>query len=313
MPRRRHFSRARLPILLAAGTVAFAARGAEATGPARLTEEERAILCLDLKTLARLPEETATFQDMSTRMVRMETTLDEIRGLIAAMPNTQPSPAVAPVQQATAPQNDLPWEWIASGGGILAFMLLLWRWRAGGDARKQSAPPLPIAPPATRTDPTTPASAKPAPIPMAPIPMPEHDQSIELADVMISMGLAQGAADALLEQIRAHPKRALFHWLKLLEVYRNADRKDDFEKMAAELRENFNIQAQEWQMPSDARDIESYGHICKRIQELWHKPAQCIDFILRLIGDNRDGARAGFPQSVAEDLLLLLTIQREKA
>ena len=45
-------------------------------------------------------------------------------------------------------------------------------------------------------------------------------QSIELAEIMVSMGLAQGAADALTERIRVNPKRALYHWLKLLEVYR---------------------------------------------------------------------------------------------
>ena len=125
---------------------------------------------------------------------------------------------------------------------------------------------------------------------------------------MLAMGLGQGAAQTLTEQIRNEPKSGLRNWLKLLEIYRKTGQQDEFEHSAEELRQHFNVLPEDWQVQAEAsRSIESYPHIAARLTELWGKPA-CSAYLSNLLDDNRDGVRTGFPQSVAEELLLLLAI-----
>jgi hypothetical protein len=140
----------------------------------------------------------------------------------------------------------------------------------------------------------------------APAPEPDAgpDQSIELAEIMVSMGLAQGAADALTERIRANPKRALYHWLKLLEIYRRSQRKEDFERAAQELRQTFNVQPAAWGGAIGSFSIEDFPHLSNKLQKLWPRP-ECAAFLGHLLEDNRGGTRNGLPQCVAEEILLL--------
>lgn len=142
----------------------------------------------------------------------------------------------------------------------------------------------------------------------------DADLSLELADVMLSMGLTDGAAQALAEHIRVHPRQALLHWLKLLEIYRRSDMKSEFEKAAHELQQHFNVAPPEWQAEGTSAaqidGIEHYAHIVTRVQELWPRRS-CAEYLQRLLEDNRGGTRAGFPPPVIEDILLLLAILKD--
>ncbi len=125
---------------------------------------------------------------------------------------------------------------------------------------------------------------------------------------MLSMGLGHGAAQTLVEQIGREPKQALAQWLKLLEIYRQNGQQVEFERSAEELRQHFNVQPVDWQaQPGLQRSLEDYPHIAARTVELWRKPA-CLTYLQNLLDENRGGARAGFPQSVAEELLLLTAL-----
>ncbi len=55
--------------------------------------------------------------------------------------------------------------------------------------------------------------------------------------------------------------------------------------------------------------LEDDAHLSKALQALWQKP-ECEEFLTNLLEDNRGGKRAGFPQQVAEDIVLLKTILR---
>lgn len=125
---------------------------------------------------------------------------------------------------------------------------------------------------------------------------------------MLSMGLGHGAAQTLTEQIRSEPKQALRYWLKLLEIYRQNGQQTEFEHAAEELRQHFNVQPEDWNArPEARRSLEDYPHIATRLTDLWGKPS-CLTYLQNLLDDNRGGARSGFPQSVAEELLLLTAI-----
>lgn len=186
-------------------------------------------------------------------------------------------------------------------------------------------PPTPISPAPSRPAAATPAAPPVSRISTTPTTTPsiqragatepskgQADQALELAEIMLSMGLGHGAAQTLTEQIRNEPKQALLHWLKLLEIYRQNGQQAEFEKSAEELRQHFNVQPEDWQVRSETlRSIEDYPHIAARMCELWGRPA-CLVYLQNLLADNRGGARSGFPQAVAEELLLLTSMLRAR-
>lgn len=182
-------------------------------------------------------------------------------------------------------------------------------------ARVEASPVAPsAAPPAVQPLPTpiepVPSSVEPMPSSIEATPAEETDQAIELAEVMLSMGLGHGAVQTLTEQIRNQPKQALRHWLKLLEIYRKNGQQAEFERSAEELRLHFNVRPEDWHpQPGVQQTLENFPHIAKRLTELWGS-ADCLVYMQNLLADNRGGARSGFPQPVAEELLLLIAVAR---
>ena len=135
--------------------------------------------------------------------------------------------------------------------------------------------------------------------------------AIELANIMTSMGLAESAAQTLVEHIRENPRQSLHHWLKLLDLHRLNGNREDFERSTEEMRQHFNVRSDDWErgtLVSPRNSLENYAHIRARLIELWSQP-ECVQFLQSLLMDNREGTRAGFPLSVAEEILLLIAIQ----
>lgn len=159
-----------------------------------------------------------------------------------------------------------------------------------------------------------------------------HNPVMELAEIMLSFGRVQGAAQALQEYIDQNPKEALQPWVKLLDIYRQAGMQAEFENLARSLNENFNVELLRWSdvpkpgepgavdfvlelvpqhgdqpLPARHHSIESLPHVCERIQALWGTEA-CYHYIQELLRDNRGGTRQGFPLQVVDELLFLSEI-----
>lgn len=136
----------------------------------------------------------------------------------------------------------------------------------------------------------------------------EHDSAVELAEIMMSFGRVHGAAETLADFIRANPKQAVKPWVKLLEVYRAASMRVEFDALAQQLNKTFNVKAVRWEdfeEVSRADDsLEQMGHIIGRIVETWGTRA-CQTYIHTLLRDNRKGTRQGFPLGIVDDLLCL--------
>jgi hypothetical protein len=141
------------------------------------------------------------------------------------------------------------------------------------------------------------------------------EPTLQLAEIMLSMGLTQGAAQTLIEYTDANPRQAVYHWLKLLAIYRDSGQRQDFEETAEKLRKFFNIQAAgtAGADPGEAPTLESFPRIADQIQKLWLQPEECQAYLRQLLEDNRDGLRIGFPQPVAEEFLLLGEILKANA
>ena len=170
---------------------------------------------------------------------------------------------------------------------------------------QQAAPP----PPADNSG----EWAEPTFAPAHPIPfdetVDEQDSALELAEIMMSFGRTQGAAETLADYIRNNPRQAVKPWLKLLEVYHVAGMRAEFEVLTRQLNKTFNVKMISWNDFQNIRStldtVEQIAHVCQRLQDLWGTPEAQI-YIHQILRDNRNGTRQGFPLTVVEELLLLL-------
>ncbi len=176
---------------------------------------------------------------------------------------------------------------------------------------QQAAPP----PPADNSG----EWAEPTFAPAHPIPfdetVDEQDSALELAEIMMSFGRTQGAAETLADYIRNNPRQAVKPWLKLLEVYHVAGMRAEFEVLTRQLNKTFNVKMIGWSDFQNIRStldtVEQIAHVCQRLQDLWGTPEAQI-YIHQILRDNRNGTRQGFPLTVVEELLLLLAILDEE-
>lgn len=143
----------------------------------------------------------------------------------------------------------------------------------------------------------------------------EHKSAVELAEIMMSFGRVQGAADTLAEFIRGNPRDAVTPWLKLLEVYRAAGLHEEFETIANELNKTFNVTTVHWNNYETLRDarvsIEDLPHIAETVQQTWATSA-CQRYLQHLLRDNRDGTRAGLPFTVVDEILTLAAVLEDR-
>jgi len=139
----------------------------------------------------------------------------------------------------------------------------------------------------------------------------EHDSAVELADIMMSFGRVQGAAQTLADFIRANPKQAVKPWMKLLEVYRVANMRMEFEALTTQMNKTFNVQPVPWDNFEIAlrapESLENLDHIRTQLCALWGQ-RECQAYLHQLLRDNRQGTRQGFPLAIVDEVLLLLSV-----
>ena len=127
---------------------------------------------------------------------------------------------------------------------------------------------------------------------------------------MMSLGLAQEAARALLEHIQQNKHQDPAHWFKVLDIYRKTNQRSSFEKIAQDLNKALNVAISPWEATADKNapvSLEDYPHLITQLQSLWLKP-ECEVFLIHLLEDNRSGQRTGFPQTVIEEIMLLKSL-----
>ncbi len=136
---------------------------------------------------------------------------------------------------------------------------------------------------------------------------PSHEHVLELAEIMMSFGRSEGAAQTLSEFLRDYPKESLIPWLKLLDLYHKGGRRGEYDDLAPKLNRAFNVKVPDWEHfsgPTTSESVEQFAHIMARVNATW--PNQdCLDYLTELLRDNRAGTRVGFPLGVIDDILLL--------
>jgi hypothetical protein len=311
-----------------------------------VSEDEKSVLRAEWHSAASRIDEQQSLQSLTEGLRRIEVTVAEVNRTVRALPTAGINPEGEPDTQVATTSLSGRWQWPLAGGASLG-LLALWlrRRRLASSTRPTSRPasrpstppniaisPVQPVPSVTPAEPAHPTAASPT----HKLPGPDvaassrsvaekmhfeasaggrggNDETLELAEIMLSLGLAQGAAQTLLEHISNNPRAALFHWLKLLDIYRTSGHRSDFKQAAEQLRQHFNIQAADWADTSNDTlpTLEEYPRVTTRLQELWQTPEECIDYLVDLLNDNRGGTRTGFPQPVAEEILLLVKVLKD--
>lgn len=132
---------------------------------------------------------------------------------------------------------------------------------------------------------------------------------MEVAEMMTLFGWPKSAAKTLVAYIDTSPHQSLQPSLKLLEVYRSAGMKTEYDILAGRIKQSFNVAIPGWQETDEPlhHTLEHFPHILARISASWGRP-ECLIYLRRLLQDTRSGCRAGFPMGVLNELLLLESI-----
>lgn len=159
----------------------------------------------------------------------------------------------------------------------------------------------------------------------------EANPVMELADIMLSFGRVKGAAQALQEYIDNNPQEALQPWIRLMDVYRMAGMREEFEAVARNLNQHFNVEVQSWSdgkeaaevdlmldggdaghpasgTPARAQTLEDMPRIISSVVKMWDGE-DVVGYLYELLRDNRGGQRQGFSLPVVEDILFLIELK----
>ncbi|HSD39419.1 MAG TPA: hypothetical protein VLC92_18080 [Rhodocyclaceae bacterium] len=289
-------------------------------------------------------------QGLETRIrVQQQATLQGASAPVAAQPlpaNAPPIQSAARTNQITALSAWQDWRLPAGGIAALLLLLTIWRRRRNGHAESTieevakltsgtGTPPAgqpaddlfePLSEEDIWPDASTlkrPAGANtgtglpdfselgPTSILHIDEDVEEHNSAVELAEIMMSFGRVQGAAQTLADFIRANPKQAVKPWVKLLEVYKTANMRTEFDALTSQLNKTFNVKPVTWDDFDVAlrapESLENIAHLSQKVCELWGK-RECQAFLHGLLRDNRQGTRQGFPLAIVDEILLLLAI-----
>ncbi|ATE58704.1 hypothetical protein CCZ27_00895 [Thauera sinica] len=324
------------PATLAAAGLTPTPRGVHPDASAR---ERELVAAIDRSIVAEM-ELLSRIKNLEQIHSRLE---EQARALAVAAP---PLPVAVPdaaqaAEPAPAEARSRSWhDWTLGGGLLLATLLVL----AALMRRRTGTAKLPAAQPAVRpshaappqaagragthaaarsdrgaTDETDsridwapvgqrPATSKPSAAGGEHDPSEDHKSAVELAEIMMSFGRLQGAADTLAEFIQGNPRQAITPWLKLLDVYRAAGLRSEFEELSRQLNKTFNVRRVSWDnydsLRSTSLSLESMPHIAARLEALWGS-RECQNYVQQLLRDNRDGSRQGLTFAMIDDLLTL--------
>ncbi len=142
----------------------------------------------------------------------------------------------------------------------------------------------------------------------------EEDAVVELADVLLSLSMSAHAVETLVAYIEANPKKAITPWLKLMKMYRETGRREDFDRLAGEIMTAFNVDRISWDdfnIGSSSAGVEQYQHIEKKLISCWGTD-ECLQYLKHLLADNREGTRSGFPIEVVNEILMLIGVLKTR-
>lgn len=133
----------------------------------------------------------------------------------------------------------------------------------------------------------------------------------EEAEVFLLLGRMDMAIGVLRHHIESHDDARAQIWMSLLDVLHAQGLRQEFEKLAVEIRERFNVALPTWEganaRSSELTGLEHFPHLLARITSHWHD-ADSLAYLRSLTQDNRNGERGGFHLDAFRELLVLIGV-----
>lgn len=110
--------------------------------------------------------------------------------------------------------------------------------------------------------------------------------------------------------IEYSPRHYLQASLRLLDIYRGVGKRHEYEILAGQLHQSFNVRVDDWQQAAPmaaATSLKDFPHILQRLEESWGRP-ECLSYLESLLEDNRGGSRQGFPRPVLHEITTLVAM-----
>lgn len=137
----------------------------------------------------------------------------------------------------------------------------------------------------------------------------------EEAEVFLLLGRMDMAIGVLRHHVEANDGAPAHIWMSLLDVLHVQGLRQEFEKLAAEIRERFNVALPTWEganaRSNELSGLEHFPHLLARITARWKEP-DCLNYLQELIQDNRNGERGGFHLEAFRELLMLIGMLEHK-
>jgi pilus assembly protein FimV len=139
----------------------------------------------------------------------------------------------------------------------------------------------------------------------------EDESAIALAEIMLSFGRVQGAAEMLAQHIDEGSPDNPRPWLMLLDLYRRGGMAGEYARLAPAVGKRFNLAVPAWETLgtplSGLKSLEDFPHALEQATAMWGMQG-CVDYLYDLVHDTRGGQRGGFPLEVVEEIVLLLLV-----
>lgn len=137
------------------------------------------------------------------------------------------------------------------------------------------------------------------------------DSVEEEAEMFFLLGRMDLAIGVLRHYIESTGDAPAHIWMSLLDILHAQGLRLEFEKLALEITNHFNVAPPTWEMANERSrgitGLEHLPHLLERIVARWNEP-DCADYLRSLLLDDRNGERGGFQMEVFRELLFLISL-----
>lgn len=136
----------------------------------------------------------------------------------------------------------------------------------------------------------------------------------EEAEVFLLLGRMDMAIGVLRHHVEANEAAPAHVWMSLLDVLHAQGLRQEFEKLAPEIRGRFNVALPTWEdanaRSNELTGLEHFPHLFAKITSHWNSPdyLDCLDYLHSLTQDNRNGERGGLHLEAFRELLILIGV-----
>ncbi|BCB27952.1 hypothetical protein SKTS_28380 [Sulfurimicrobium lacus] len=136
----------------------------------------------------------------------------------------------------------------------------------------------------------------------------------EEAEVFLLLGRMDMAIGVLRHHVEANEAAPAHVWMSLLDVLHAQGLRQEFEKLAAEIRGRFNVTLPTWEdantRSNELTGLEHFPHLFAKVTAQWNGAdyLDCLDYLHSLTQDNRNGERGGLHLEAFRELLILIGV-----